>query len=204
MNFGLDKGKVYIVDDDPLVRSSLEHIVAAAGYEPEKFATASHFLRCLTASHVGCVLADYRMPGMDGLALQEELARRKSPLSVIIITGYADVPLAVKAIRRGAVNFIEKPLDRRSLLDDVATAIAKSRERADCFRTSRAIEKRLDLLTDRERQVVDQLIAGRTNRQIAEHLGLSTRTIEVHRAHAMEKLAVANLLELARALGNLH
>lgn len=199
-----DKGKVYIVDDDPLVRSSLEHTLASAGYEPEKFATASHFLGCLTPSHVGCVLADYRMPGMDGMALQEELTRRNSPLSVIIITGYPEVSLAVKAIQSGAINFIEKPFDRKTLLDDVATAIAKSRQRAVGLRATKAFEERLAMLTDREREVAEQLVMGRTNRQIAEHLGLSPRTVEIHRAHVMEKLEVANLIDLARAVGNLH
>lgn len=194
-------GKVFIIDDDPLVRSSLEAVLSSAGFATEKFASASYFLTCTTPMHVGCVLADFRMPGIDGLQLQEELSRRNSPLSVIIITGYADVPLAVRAVKNGAFDLLEKPFKQSQLIAQVTTGITLSREKFLQIRAAEERQARLGGLTDREREVADLLIAGRTNREIAESLRLSPRTVEIHRAHLMEKLAVRNLPELLRVVG---
>ncbi len=195
------RGTVFIVDDDSLVRSSIEATLASAGFRVEKFASAAHFLSCITALSVGCVLVDFRMPGIDGLELQEELKLRNSPLSVIILTGYADVPLAVRAIKNGALDILQKPFNRAQLLAEVASGIAISKER---FARIQAMEEklaRLNALTSREREVVNLLIVGRTNKEIAETLGLSFRTVEIHRAHVMEKLAVHNLPDLLRVTG---
>ena len=192
---------VYVVDDDSLVRSSIEAALAPAGFRVEKFASAAHFLSCITAFNVGCVLVDFRMPGIDGLELQEELKRRNSPLSVIILTGYADVPLAVRAIKNGALDILQKPFHLAELRAQVASGIAISKEK---FAQIQAIEEKqakLNALTDRELEVVNLLVVGRTNKEIAESLGLSSRTVEIHRAHVMEKLAVHNLPDLLRATG---
>jgi two-component system response regulator FixJ len=194
-------GIVFIIDDDALVRSSIEATLVSAGFRTEKFASATHFLTCVTPLHVGCVLVDFRMPGIDGLELQEELSRRNSPLSVIILTGYADVSLAVRAIKNGALDILEKPVKRAQLLTEVASGIAISEEKFAQIRAAEEKRAKLSALTDREREVVDLLVAGRTNREIAERLGLSCRTIEIHRAHVMEKLAVRNLPDLLRATG---
>ena len=195
------RGTVYIVDDDSIVRSSIEATLASAGLRVEKFASAAHFLSCITALSGGCVLVDFRMPGIDGLELQEELKRRNSPLSVIILTGYADVPLAVRAIKNGALDILQKPFNRAQLLAEVASAIAISKEK---FAQMQAMEQklaRLNALTNREREVANLLVVGRTNKEIAETLGLSFRTVEIHRAHVMEKLAVRNLPDLLRVTG---
>lgn len=195
------RGTVYIVDDDSIVRSSIEATLASAGLRVEKFASAAHFLSCITALSAGCVLVDFRMPGIDGLELQEELKRRNSPLSVIILTGYADVPLAVRAIKNGALDILQKPFNRAQLLAEVASAIAISKEK---FAQMQAMEQklaRLNALTNREREVANLLVVGRTNKEIAETLGLSFRTVEIHRAHVMEKLAVRNLPDLLRVTG---
>ena len=194
-------GRVFIIDDDPLVRSSLEVVLSSAGFTTEKFASASYFLTCMTSAYAGCVLADFRMPGIDGLQLQEELARRNSPLSVIILTGYADVSLAVRAVKNGAFDLLEKPFKQSQLIAQVTTGIRLSREKLSQIRATQERQARLSGLTEREREVVDHLIAGRTNREIAESLRLSPRTVEIHRAHLMEKLAVRNLPELLRAVG---
>jgi len=194
-------GTAYIVDDDSLVRSSIEATLASAGFRVEKFASAAHFLSCITAPSVGCVLVDFRMPGIDGLELQEELKGRNSPLSVIILTGYADVPLAVRAIKNGALDILQKPFNRAQLLAEVASGIAISKEK---FAQIQAMEEklaRLNALTNREREVANLLVVGQTNKEIAETLGLSFRTVEIHRAHVMEKLAVHNLPDLLRVTG---
>ena len=194
-------GRVFIIDDDPLVRASLEAVLSCAGFATEKFASASYFLTCVTSAYVGCALADFRMPGIDGLQLQEELARRNSPLSVIILTGYADVSLAVRAVKNGAFDLLEKPFKRSQLIDQVATGIALSKEKFLQMRATEERQARLSGLTDREREVAEFLLAGRTNREIAESLRLSPRTVENHRARLMEKLAVRNLPELLRVVG---
>jgi two-component system response regulator FixJ len=192
---------VYIVDDDSLVRSSIEATLVSAGFRVEKFASAAHFLSCITALNVGCVLVDFRMPGVDGLELQDELKRHNSQLSVIILTGYADVPLAVRAIKNGALDILQKPFNRAQLLAQVASGINLSRDKFAQIRATEEKRARLNALTEREREVVNLLVMGRTNKEIAESLGLSSRTVEVHRAHVMEKLAVRNLPDLLRMTG---
>lgn len=195
------KGTVYIVDDDALVRSSLEAMLISHGYEAQKFTSGLHFLNCVTPMHAGCLLADFRMPDIDGLELQAELARRQSPISVILLTGYADVSLAVRAIKSGVMDIVEKPYKQSQLLARIEAAIARSHEKLEQIRSREERLAKLNALTRREREVAEHLVAGRTNREIARVLGLSARTVEIHRAHVMEKLAVANLSELIREAG---
>lgn len=191
-------GTVYIVDDDALVRASLEVTLRSAGFEAVKFASGTHFLASVEPLCVGCLLADYRMPGMNGVELQAELARRNSTISVIILTGYADVQLAVSAMRNGALDILEKPFKRAQLLALVFSGMARSQETFTQIRVKEEKRALLNTLTDREREVVQFLIAGHTNKEIAKILALSSRTVEVHRAHVMQKLGVVNLPELIR------
>ena len=194
-------GTVFIVDDDPLLRSSLEVTLNSVGLRTEKFASASYFLTCLTPLHVGCLLVDLRMPGIDGLELQTELTRRNAPISAIIMTGYADVALAVRAIRGGALDVLEKPFKRTQLLCQVASGLALAREKLAQIRATETSRARLDALTEREKEVVKLLLVGQTNKEIARALGLSPRTVEIHRARVMEKLDVSNLPALVRMAG---
>jgi two-component system response regulator FixJ len=194
-------GTVFIVDDDPLLRSSLEVTLNSAGLKTEKFASAAYFLTYLTPLHVGCLLVDLRMPGIDGLELQTELALRNAPISAIIMTGYADVALAVRAIKGGALDVLEKPFKRTQLLCQVASGLALAREKLARIRATETSRARLNALTDREREVVKLLLAGQTNKEIARALGLSPRTVEIHRARVMEKLDVSNLPALVRMAG---
>ena len=192
---------VYIVDDDTLVRSSIEATVVSAGFRAEKFTSATHFLNCISTLDVGCALVDIRMPGIDGLQLLDELKRRNSPLSVVILTGFADIPIAVRAIKNGALDILQKPFNRAQLLAQIASAIGISKEKLAHIRAAEEKRAKYNTLTDREREVVKLVAAGWTNKEIAARLGLSSRTVEIHRAHVMEKLAVRNLTELLHATG---
>lgn len=194
-------GTIFIVDDDPLVRSSLEITLNSVGLRTEKFASATHFLTYVTPLHVGCLLVDFRMPGIDGLELQAELTRQNAPISVIIMTGYADISLAVRAIKGGAVDVLEKPFKRAQLLSQIASGLATAQEKLARIRATETNRAKLGALTGREREVARLLIVGQTNKEIARALGLSPRTVEIHRARVMEKLDVSNLPALVRIAG---
>ena len=189
-------GTVFIVDDDPLIRASLEASLTALGLQTEKFASAEQFLVYAGPHQVGCLLVDVRMPGMDGLQLQEELSRRNVPVSVIVMTGHADVDLAVRAMRNGALDILEKPFKRDKLLSKVSAALAVAKGKSEKIREAETVKGKMLALSLRERQVVDLLAAGKSNKEIAKSLGLSPRTVEVHRANAMEKLEVNSLAAL--------
>ena len=197
-------GRVFVVDDDPLVRSSIEMTLSAAGFMTEKFASGTHFLACVTPSYVGCLLADVRMPGIDGLELQLELSRLNLPISTIIMTGHADVPLAVRAIKNGAIDILEKPFRRDRLLVQVASAISMAQMKLIQIQAAEADLTRLEMLTDREREVARFLAFGRTTKEIAKALGVSPRTIEIHRARVMQKLCVDSLPALVRVVRAIH
>jgi two-component system response regulator FixJ len=187
--------RIYVVDDDPDVRDSLATLLHAAGYESESFESAAKFLAHGGARSTGCVIADIRMPDMDGLALQEELVRRKSPLGVIIVTGHADVPLAVRAMKAGAIDLLEKPFDEAALLASVVRAFDAATPDAGADAEA---EKHFALLTDRERQVLEEIVDGHANKVIAFHLSISPRTVELHRARVMDKMAARSVAELVR------
>ncbi len=193
-----DPVTIFVVDDDEDVRSSLQALLEAEGFAAESFESASAFLASDAAARPGCLIADIRMPDMDGLELQEELVRRKIGLPVIVVTGHGDVPLAVRAMKAGALDFLEKPYDEAVLLSSVQRALAESEQSSERAAAARQAETRLATLTERERQVLDLLTAGRPNKVIAYELDISPRTVEIHRARVMEKMRARSLAELVR------
>jgi len=189
---------VYVVDDDPAMRSSLRWLIESVGLVVRTCASAQEFLSTYQPHDPGCLVLDVRMPGMSGLDLQNVLAERKIELPILIITGYAEVPLAVRAMKAGAFDFIEKPFSDQTLLDRIRAAVSQD-EGARQRRTMRSeVQGRLRLLTAREQDVLGGVVGGKSNKVIAAELGLSTKTVEVHRAHVMEKLKATSLADLIR------
>ncbi len=194
---------VHIVDDDQAVRSSLLLLMRSAGHKAAAFESAQAFLESGAAYDPGCLILDVRMPGMSGLELQEYLMARGLCIPVIILTGHGDVPMAVRALKAGAVDFIEKPFKNQALLERVEHGLRLDRQRRREERRSIEISRRLARLTPREKEVMQGLVDGKTNKAIAAELGISTRTVEAHRARTMEKLQVRSLSEIVRlALGD--
>lgn len=189
---------VFIVDDDEAVRESLSALVETEGYVVKSFDSASGFLEGFESPEAGCLVVDVRMPDMDGLALQAELATRGVNLPVIVVTGHGDVPLAVQAMKAGAVDFIEKPYNDQQLLDTIGRAMEMARSQQSRSSSTQEAKERVASLTPREAQVLEHLVAGRANKVIAYELGISPRTIEIHRAHVMEKMQARSLSDLVR------
>jgi FixJ family two-component response regulator len=189
---------VHIVDDDEALRDSLIWLLESEGYSVATHASAEDFLAIWTAQLRGCLLLDVRMPGMSGLELYEKLVGEGSTLPVVFITGHGDVPMAVSALKKGAVDFIEKPFNDRDMLTLIAQCLELDRERSSQRRQDAEVSRRLEQLTGREREVLDLIVAGRLNKQIADALGISIKTVEVHRARVMEKMGVASLAELVQ------
>jgi len=189
---------VYVVDDDPAMRSSLRWLIESVGLVVHTCASAQEFLQTYHIGDPGCVVLDIRMPGMSGLDLQAELTERQMYIPVLIITGYAEVPLAVRAMKAGAFDFIEKPFSDQTLLDRIRAALAQDAVARRQRTTRQEVEARLRLLTGRERDVLEGVATGKSNKQIAAAIGLSPKTVEVHRSHVMEKLKADSLAELIR------
>ena len=189
---------VFIVDDDDAVRRFLSGLVQSINLRVEVHASAQDFLDAYEPGCPGCLLLDVRMPGMSGLELQRELAGQSIDLPVIILTGHGNVPVAVQAMKAGAVDFIEKPFNNELLLDRIQTVVAQS-VRADNARTRwNEISNRLKSLTQRERQVFDLVVAGEVNKSIAYHLTISEKTVEIHRANVMNKMRAKSLASLVK------
>jgi two-component system response regulator FixJ len=189
---------VFVVDDDPDARDSLATLLGASGYRTQTFESATGFLKNGGAAQHGCVIADVRMPDMDGLELQEELVRRSTDLAVIIVTGHADVPLAVRAMKAGAIDFLEKPFEAATLLASVARAFEATQNATQRLAVNEEAQKRLAVLTERERQVLQLIVDGHANKMIAYHLSISPRTVELHRARVMDKMEARSVAELVR------
>jgi two-component system response regulator FixJ len=189
---------VHVVDDDADVRQSLAFLLSTAGFAVRVHESAVAFLKALPQAQPGCVVTDIRMPDMDGLELQRRLNEAKAGFPVIVITGHADVALAVQAMKAGAVDFIEKPFDDEVLLS--AIRVALSRHVRDSERQARveAVRQRLQLLSEREHEVLTGLVAGKPNKVIAYDLGISARTVEVYRANVMTKMQADSLSDLVR------
>ena len=185
---------VHLIDDDPMVRESLEQVLKALGYRTSAHGSAEEFLQALPGLLPGCLVLDIRLPGMNGLELQRELQRRNAVFQVIVVSGHADVPLAVQAMRAGAIDIIEKPYDLARLRQSLDAAMV-SQQRELQVKTA---ADRLTRLSPREREVLAGLMDGLSNKLIAHQLGISMRTVEVHRAHVMEKLGAASLAETLR------
>ena len=189
---------LYVVDDDDAVRAALGRLLSAGGYRVAAFQSAETFLVQHDPHAHGCIVLDVAMPGLDGLALQQLLAERGSHMPVIFLTGRADVPMTVRAMKRGAFDFLTKPVDGDELFPAVARALERdlALRRADAARA--ATESRLSTLTAREREVLTHVMAGRLNKQIAADLGTAEKTVKVHRARGMEKMHVRSVAELVR------
>lgn len=189
---------IYVVDDDEAVRHSLSLLLEVRGYRVRSFASAPEFLAAVPSLRPGCLIADIRMPEMDGLELQQRLIERALPFPLIVITGHGDVPLAVRAMKAGAIDFIEKPFAAETILDSTAAALARLGEPRDRDPQAANAAARLALLTPREREVLHGLLAGLPNKSIAYDLAISPRTVEVHRARVMDKMGARSLSELVR------
>jgi FixJ family two-component response regulator len=197
---------VYVVDDDEAVRDSLRWLLEANGFSVRAFASAEDFLAALVIEREpaqrGCVVADVRMPGMSGLELHDELLRRGFSLPLVFITGHGDVPMAVERMKKGAADFLEKPFNDEQLCQAVRLSVERARTQQRVETAGREAAERLERLTARERQVLDLIVAGRLNKQIADDLGISIKTVEAHRANIMDKLearTMADLMKIALA-----
>ena len=197
---------VYIVDDQPAVCHALSEMLSVLGYQVETFESADQFLQSVDRPHTGCLIADVRMPGMDGLQLMHELHRRNLHLPVILISGHADVPMAVAALKAGAEDFIEKPVDDAQLVATINRCLAQAFEQLAGRQSLQDLERRAESLTRRESEVLDLVVQGFTSHAIAARLGISPRTVESYRVQIMDKMqaeSVAALVRQAIRLGRL-
>ena len=194
------KGNIYVVDDDEAVRDSLQWLLEGKDYRVRCFDSAESFLTRYDPREVACLLVDIRMPGISGLELQDRLIERKSPLPIVFITGHGDVPMAVTTMKKGAMDFIPKPFKEEELLSVVERMLDQAREAFTEYQHAANRDALMGKLTARESQVLERIVAGRLNKQIADDLGISIKTVEAHRANIMEKLnanTVADLLKIA-------
>ncbi len=193
-------GVVYVVDDDDAVRDSLQWLLEASRYRVLGFDGAEKFLADHDPAAIAVAIVDVRMPGMSGLELQDELIARGVPYPIIFITGHGDVPMAVSTMKKGAVDFIEKPFDQDALKTLVERMLGEARARASESERRRISEALVAKLTPREQQVLERIVAGRLNKQIADDLGISIKTVEAHRANIMDKLNANTVADLMRTV----
>jgi FixJ family two-component response regulator len=187
---------VHVVDDDDSARTAVVRLLSAAGYIARGYASAGEFLMSVSDEAPGCLVLDVRMPGPSGLELQEALLRRHSTLPVIFLTGFGDIPMSVRAMKAGAVDFLTKPVERDALLRAVQSALEHDAGKRRSRERGRVLREKFDALTPRERDVFVRVVSGKLNKQIAADLGTAERTVKAHRAHVMEKLNVASVAEL--------
>ena len=197
------RAKIFLVDDDAAVRNSLVMLLEAAGHTVVAFSGGEDFLDACTPAIRGCIILDVKMPGMDGPTLQEELTRRGFLLPVLFLSGYGTIPVTVRAIKAGAINFLTKPVDGAVLLTHVREALKQDMLLQKKAQTQQSLSSRLAALTEREREIMALAVAGYTNKEIALRLVISHRTVEIHRARILQKTGASNLLELARISGML-
>jgi FixJ family two-component response regulator len=201
---GEAESKVFIIDDDPLYRESSERLVRSVGFSVQSFESASDFLASRRPDVPSCLILDVRLPGLSGLDLQQELAEAGVHIPIIFVTGYGDIPMSVQAMKAGAVEFLEKPFRDQVLLDAIRQAIARDRTARQQQARNAELRRRYDSLTPREREVFKCVVSGMLNKQIADELRATERTIKFHRGHLMLKMQVnslAELVRLAEALG---
>ncbi|MDX1251718.1 MAG: response regulator transcription factor [Gammaproteobacteria bacterium] len=189
---------VFVVDDEPDVREGLIMLIRSLGLAVEGYPSARNFLDSYQPWRPGCLVLDVRMPGMSGLELQEHMERWETPPPIIMISGHGEIPMAVQAIKRGALDFIPKPFSDQQLLDRIHQALKLDAERRRAMQVHRQIRRRYESLTPREREVMCEVVAGKINKVIADNLNISQRTVEIHRARAMEKMAADSLSDLVR------
>jgi len=190
--------RVHIVDDDEAMRDSLKWLVESRGLRVELYPSAEAFLDAYDNGFCGCLVLDVRMPGMNGLDLYEQLQARGGALPVIFITGHGDVPMAVSALKKGAADFIEKPFNDQDMLGLIESCLKQDRAAAAKRAENASVAQRLDRLTQREREVLGLIVGGRLNKQIADDLGISIKTVEVHRSRVMEKIGANSVAELVQ------
>lgn len=194
----LNDKTVFVVDDDKAARDSLRWLISSVGLHVETFDTAQAFLDAYDPAYSGCLVVDVRMPGMSGLDLQKRMEARPHCLPVIVVTGHGDVQMAVRAMKDGAFDFIEKPYNDQVMIDLVQNAVQECERRRDGVAERIDVQSLINLLTPREQQVMDMIVAGQTNKRIAHDLDISDKTVEAHRAKVMEKLQAASFAELIR------
>ena len=192
----MTESTVFVIDDDPAVRKSLDMLLRAVGLPARTFARAEEFLEQYGDGQPGCLVLDVRMPGISGPELQRMLNERGVAIPVIFVTGHGDVPIAVRAMKDGAIDFIEKPFSKQLLVEHIRKALALDERRRSASALQTSIEARLAALSSREREVMALVVAGKLSKEIAAALGISKKTVDVHRAHVMHKLNVASVAEL--------
>ncbi len=192
------KPTVFVIDDDPSVRMSLSRLLRSVGFETETFASAEAFLERTHYDGVGCIVLDVRMPGLSGMDLQEELNRAEYSMPIIFITGHGNIPMSVRAMKRGAVEFLTKPFDDEKLLQAVREAIEKDGSAKEDRKKVGDVRSRIDTLTPREHEIFRYVITGMLNKQIALKLDIAEKTVKVHRGRIMEKLCVNSVADLVR------
>lgn len=193
------RGIVHVVDDEAGLRKALTRLLRAEGFEVRTFASAAEFLPAPRRDEIACLILDVALPDLDGLALQRHLAEMRSPLPIIFLTGHGDIPMSVRAIKAGAVDFLTKPVNDAEVLRAIRAALQLCAARRTEQATTAALTGRFASLTPREREVMAQVVAGKLNKQIAAHLGTGEQNIKIHRGRVMEKMGVASLADLVRA-----
>jgi FixJ family two-component response regulator len=191
-------GVVFVVDDDASMRESLKNLTRSVGLRVEAFASAQEFLRAKLSDEPGCLVLDVRMPGLSGLDLQKRMAETGTDLPIIFLTGHGDIPMSVRAMKAGAVEFLTKPVRDQDLLDAIQQALERDRAMRHQRTDTEHLRERFDLLTAREREVMGKVVTGLLNKQIAGELGMSETTVKIHRHQVMEKMRAGSLAELVR------
>jgi FixJ family two-component response regulator len=194
---------VFVVDDDPSVRSSLKFLISTVGLHVETFDSAETALQRLSPERPNCLVLDVRLRGLSGLDLQNELAARNCQVPIVFITGHGDIPMSVRAMKAGAIEFLTKPFRDQDLLDAVHIALERDRTRRELEKEITGLQQRFDSLTSREREVISMVAAGKLNKQIADQLGTAENTIKVHRSRAMEKMHAESVADLVRMIEKL-
>jgi RNA polymerase sigma factor (sigma-70 family) len=194
---------VFVVDDDPSVRSSLKFLMSSVGLQVESFDSADALLQRKLPDAPSCLVLDVRLRGLSGLDFQRELAARNCHMPIIFITGHGDIPMSVRAMKAGAIEFLTKPFRDQDLLDAVRIALAKDRERCERKKEVSDLKERFNSLTPREQEVISMVVSGMLNKQIADQLGTAENTVKVHRSRAMEKMHAQSVAELVKMVGKL-